>query len=147
MIIMNRKGFTLLEVILVLSILSVIASLFPTVIKTISPPKHTGIHPHELAIFFQQIGSEIKGSKSAEVKESSLFLLLPSGTVISYEQSGNKLIRKVNGTGYELVLQNVFVFESKIRQGTIALYVSDSKKLTYNRRYLMYIQKYQGENL
>jgi competence protein ComGF len=147
MIYLNKKGFTMIEVILVLCILTVIASLLPLVIRSISPPKETSVNPHELALFFQQIGAEIRGAKSAQVQSNNLYLLLPSGSLISYEQAGNKIIRKVDGEGYELVLQNVSVFESLLKMNRIAIYVSDQKNFTFNRSFIMYIQKYQGETL
>lgn len=137
----------MLEMIIVLSILIVIASLLPLVVRTISPPREKGVNQHELALFFQQIGSEIKGAKSAQVQASTLYLLQPSGSLVSYEQAGNKIIRRVDGKGYELVLQNVSVFESLQKMNRIAIYVSDQKKFSYNRLFIMYIQKYQGESL
>jgi competence protein ComGF len=134
----------MLEVIIVLCILIAIASLFPLLVRTISPPKENSVNTHELALFFQLIGAEIKGAKSAQVQANKLFLLLPSDSLVSYEQVGNKIVRKVDGQGYELVLQNVLVFESLLKTNRIAIYISDNKNFNYKRSYIIYVQKYQG---
>jgi competence protein ComGF len=57
---------------------------------------------------------------------------------------GNKIVRKVDGQGYELVLQNVLVFESLLKTNRIAIYISDNKNFNYKRSYIIYVQKYQG---
>lgn len=137
----------MLELIIVISILLAIASIVPLVVRTIAPPKENSVNQQELALFFQQIGSEIRGAKSAQVQASKLLLLLPSGAMVSYELSGNKIIRRVDGQGYELVLQNVSVFKSLQKMNSIAIYVSDQKNFMYNRSFIMYIQKYQGNSL
>jgi competence protein ComGF len=139
----NEQGFTLIEAVIGLSALLLLASLFPFVIRTVSPPQEEGIHPQEASLFFHQIGSEVKSAYGAKIVFNRLYLSDSTGSQISYERYGNRMIRRVDGDGHELTLQNIVEFNPEIRGNRISLSVRDKNGREYERSYIMVVPHYE----
>lgn len=115
----KTAGFTLIETILALSILAVVAALFPLWIRAMDDPttvdfehKKGGIgvfDPMEVQLFFQEAGMEIRGSSEVEAKGTKLALTKTYGDedVTFQLYKGNQIRRQVKGKGHEVMLYGV----------------------------------------
>lgn len=118
---LSSNGFTLLEALLGLAAFSMMAALLPLSVQVIS--NIDDIKPRlqamEWEIFSTQIKKEIRMSEKIEPMTNRLVLTKDSESIL-YEQYENKLRRKVNGTGNEVLLQNVnHVQFDKIKNGVL----------------------------
>lgn len=126
--VMLRKndGFTIIEMLFSLMILMTtsifILQLF-SIIHTQLESKDK-LHPKEWEIFTMQMQQEVRGAKSQDVIENKLYLL--SGDQLSFiEQYEDKLRRRVNGKGHEVILQNISKFKVEKDGKIIVLNITD----------------------
>jgi len=104
----NENGFTLLESIFVLMVLSFIFSFFPPAVKMFGMagdafrPKEDD----EWNLFVLQLRKEIRMSTACEAGQNRLTLNRDGKTVV-YEPYGALLRRRVDDEGHQIVLQNV----------------------------------------
>nr|WP_306420362.1 competence type IV pilus minor pilin ComGF [Heyndrickxia oleronia] len=101
-------GFTLIECILTMLIISMIFLLFPLLIKTyehINQSLSTE-EDYEWNLFLIQLRKEMRESDGWDVSNNRLFLKR-NNQMIMYEQYGNVLRRRVDSEGHEIVLQNI----------------------------------------
>ncbi|MCF6137884.1 competence type IV pilus minor pilin ComGF [Pseudalkalibacillus berkeleyi] len=103
----NERGHTLLETMLSLIILLAIVSIVPHFYFVLFSTDEQVLYAQEVGIFFEQADKELQGSISAVVQSDKLYLEQQNGTIISYETNGNRIIRKVDGKGFEVILQHV----------------------------------------
>ncbi|MFB7642189.1 competence type IV pilus minor pilin ComGF [Peribacillus butanolivorans] len=136
--VMLRKndGFTLIEMLFSLMILMTISifilQLF-SIIHTQLESKDK-LHPKEWEIFTMQMQQEVRGAKSQDVIENKLYLL--SGDQLSFiEQYEDKLRRRVNGKGHEVILQNISKFKVEKDGNVIVLNITDKAGNTVIRRF------------
>lgn len=104
----NSKGFTLLEILVSVSLLCTISFFFPPLYSILL--KHdfseSRIQEMEWDVFCSQAKKEVRKSTKLEVVGGKLMLTSEVGTVI-YEVYGNMLRRRVNMTGHEILLQHI----------------------------------------
>ncbi|AXN37505.1 competence type IV pilus minor pilin ComGF [Peribacillus butanolivorans] len=136
--VMLRKndGFTIIEMLFSLMILMTtsifILQLF-SIIHTQLESKDK-LHPKEWEIFTMQMQQEVRGAKSQDVIENKLYLL--SGDQLSFiEQYEDKLRRRVNGKGHEVILQNISKFKVEKDGNVIVLNITDKAGNTVIRRF------------
>ncbi|KQU19279.1 hypothetical protein ASG65_24435 [Bacillus sp. Leaf13] len=136
--VMLRKndGFTIIEMLFSLMILMTtsifILQLF-SIIHTQLESKEK-LHPKEWEIFTMQMRQEVRGAKSQDVIENKLYLL--SGDQLSFiEQYEDKLRRRVNGKGHEVILQNISKFKVEKDGNVIVLNITDKAGNTVIRRF------------
>ncbi|PEJ31009.1 hypothetical protein CN689_17080 [Peribacillus butanolivorans] len=136
--VMLRKndGFTIIEMLFSLMILMTtsifILQLF-SIIHTQLESKDK-LHPKEWEIFTMQMQQEVRGAKSQDVIENKLYLL--SGDQLSFiEQYEEKLRRRVNGKGHEVILQNISKFKVEKDGNVIVLNITDKAGNTVIRRF------------
>ncbi|MCO0598933.1 ComGF family competence protein [Peribacillus butanolivorans] len=136
--VMLRKndGFTIIEMLFSLMILMTtsifILQLF-SIIHTQLESKDK-LHPKEWEIFTMQMQQEVRGAKSQDVIENKLYLL--SGDQLSFiEQYEDKLRRRVNGKGHEVILQNISKFKVEKDGNVIVLNITDKAGNTFIRRF------------
>jgi competence protein ComGF len=136
--VMLRKndGFTIIEMLFSLMILMTtsffILQLF-SIIHTQLESKDK-LHPKEWEIFTMQMQQEVRGAKSQDVIENKLYLL--SGDQLSFiEQYEDKLRRRVNGKGHEVILQNISKFKVEKDGNVIVLNITDKTGNTVIRRF------------
>ncbi|MDH5160116.1 competence type IV pilus minor pilin ComGF [Heyndrickxia oleronia] len=101
-------GFTLIECILTMLIISMIFLLFPLLIKTyehINQSLSTE-EDYEWNLFLIQLRKEMRESDGWDVSNNRLFLKM-NDQMIMYEQYGTVLRRRVDSEGHEIVLQNI----------------------------------------
>ncbi|MGE7764542.1 competence type IV pilus minor pilin ComGF [Peribacillus sp. NPDC096540] len=136
--VMLRKndGFTIIEMLFSLMILMTtsifILQLF-SIIHTQLESKDK-LHPKEWEIFTMQMQQEVRGAKSQDVIDNKLYLL--SGDQLSFiEQYEDKLRRRVNGKGHEVILQNISKFQVEKDGNVIVLNITDNAGNTVIRRF------------
>ncbi|WP_175478028.1 MULTISPECIES: competence type IV pilus minor pilin ComGF [unclassified Bacillus (in: firmicutes)] len=105
---LNRKGFTLLEILVSLSLLCTTAFFLPPLFSILLKNDYSESRLQEMEwdVFCNQAKKEVRRSTKLEVAGGKLMLTSDVGSVI-YEQYGTKLRRRVNLTGHEILLQNI----------------------------------------
>ncbi|MFD3447748.1 competence type IV pilus minor pilin ComGF [Microbacteriaceae bacterium 4G12] len=122
----KEKGFTLLEVLFCLSILILLIILAPR----LSPfffqlPSQNQFNKLEWTIFLEQVQIEFREAKSAQALHRKLVLTDRNNDLITHSMSGNRLIRKVNGTGNEILLQNVKAVSYEVFPSKVIIHIED----------------------
>lgn len=103
----NERGFTFLEMLVSLSVFMLILTFFVGLLALIKEPKTDGINKLEWEVFIQQAKLEINQSTQVSNLNSTLKFSKNNGETVTYELYGTSIRRRVNGTGHEILLQNV----------------------------------------
>lgn len=101
----DKQGFTLVESLISLSIIMIIASLFPMILTQVQNISGKAVNHQDINIqlFLRDIQEEIKGD-TIDIQNGKLRLMKSS---ISYEFHNNRIVRKKNGSGYIIMLENI----------------------------------------
>ncbi|MDM5156439.1 competence type IV pilus minor pilin ComGF [Bacillus sp. DX1.1] len=126
-----EAGFTLLEMVLCLLFLSVFVLLVPRLHSLfIEKPYSKQMNSWEWDVFLEQVQLEFrevqvakKGIMPNEL-EKMFFKISNDGTV-TYEISGNDVVRKVNGAGREVLLQKVSTISYELTPYVLSIHVQD----------------------
>ncbi|GKU81169.1 competence type IV pilus minor pilin ComGF [Niallia sp. NCCP-28] len=104
----NKKGFILLDMLFSLFVFLVIVSFLPFFLQIILniQPAEKQLQNIEWEIFAQQLKKEARMSESINIEQNKL-LLYVNGENIQYECYSNKIRRRVNVSGHEVVLQRI----------------------------------------
>lgn len=124
----NEKGFTLIEALVSFSVVLIITAFLPILFQTIYTllKEEKGIHPLELEVFTQQAKVEIRTAKSVTTTGKILTIKNVNNQSITYEKYQGNIRRRVNGTGHEIMLQNVRdVVFVQARNGAILFITGD----------------------
>lgn len=137
----NKSGFTLIELLVSLSIFLAISSLILQMLTNVHTSLRTdvGINPKEWEIFLNQFKRQVYLSTDQKVSGNKLFLSVKNNEIVLFEQFGDKLRRRVNGTGHDVVLQNVSRFSVKKEGELIVIEVTDKGGKLYTRSITPYI--------
>ncbi|WP_070120687.1 competence type IV pilus minor pilin ComGF [Bacillus marinisedimentorum] len=104
----ENKGFTMLEMLFAFFIFMFLTGLLMPILKlSASFLDNEGVAIRETEIFFGQLGREVREADDTEVQAGTLLMLSPTGKLVTYEQYGTMIRRRVDGKGHELVLQNI----------------------------------------
>ncbi|MFB4164821.1 competence type IV pilus minor pilin ComGF [Alteribacillus sp. JSM 102045] len=105
----KMQGMTLIEVLIALIITMIC---FSVMIFYMPLFKSQFLTPaQDIHMFFQQIKDDVNNTSHMEVNEKELVLYDNENRYL-YKQSQSNIIRSKNGTGYEIVLQNVKKMEA-----------------------------------
>ncbi|WP_257345773.1 competence type IV pilus minor pilin ComGF [Pseudalkalibacillus decolorationis] len=132
----SESGYTLIEMMIGLTVFLAIASLVPTVFSVIYSTDDDTLQDQEVFLFFEQTGKEIQGSLNAYIQSGKLHLQQPDESVVTYEQYGNRIIRKVDGRGFETVLQNSSEFNIQIFTNLVEMHIQAHNQL-YNHKVVL----------
>ncbi|WLD92048.1 competence type IV pilus minor pilin ComGF [Alkalihalobacillus sp. AL-G] len=139
------EGYTLLEMMIALSVFLTIVSLTPTVFSVIYSTNDNALHDQEVFLFFEQTGKEIQGSLDAYIQSGILYLTQTDGSTVSYEKYGDRIIRKVDGNGFETMVQNINGFSPKTSTNTVEIIIQ-VQGLTYSHSSLL-VQPISNESI
>jgi competence protein ComGF len=105
----NEHAFTLLEVMFALTIFTTIVFFLAPVFQMMFKNIHSEarLQSMEWEVFGSQVKKEIRMSSRADVVSGRL-VLIKNNESIFYEKYQSNLRRRVNSTGHEIILQNVF---------------------------------------
>ncbi|WP_216831711.1 competence type IV pilus minor pilin ComGF [Alkalihalobacterium elongatum] len=134
---MNERGFTLIEVILTLTILIILVSLFPLIVRiipVITPPTE---QPHimQVELFFNQFSMEIREAREIHVMGGRLLLYKSNGSVVSIERFGTIVRRRVNGLGHDVFLRHVSNITFNTVPHGVVVTIIDTNGKKYERRF------------
>ncbi|MBP3952342.1 competence type IV pilus minor pilin ComGF [Bacillus suaedae] len=132
---LDRKAFTLIELLIVLSILLLILSILPPMIQTVATGLQTGsTSPRELTVFFSHLSDEVRESSFIDLRPGKLILHKADGDRITIElYSSTKIRRTVNGAGHVLMLEGVKTFYCDNEDILIQCEVIMQDGLTYRK--------------
>ena len=123
---LENNGFTLVEMLFALSLFSLL-SVFMTVALTNITDWHvrdTNKNSRmEWNIFIRQLEREFQRTKDFTVPKSNILLLYKKDEEVTYEVYNNIVRRRVNGTGHEMVLQNIKSYHLKKEENLLTISV------------------------
>lgn len=129
----KQAGFTLLEVMIAFAIFLMIASLTPQFFKLISfQPKL--LQRAETGIFFQQLAIDVHQSAQIEVVNNTVYLQQSQDRTVTYAYFYNRIRRRVNNSGQEIVLQKVAAVQFSQWKNGIDVTVKDIYNQSHERR-------------
>ncbi|MBS4217163.1 ComGF family competence protein [Bacillus sp. FJAT-49711] len=115
----NQYGFTLLDSIFSMFILTIIMSLMPLLFQSFAIIDRTIKidEDFEWNLFLIHLRNEVEDAKKVHVFNHPSRILIEKNLMIAYETHGNSIRRTVNDKGHEIVLQHVHsVNFSKLNQ-------------------------------
>ncbi|MGG0412939.1 competence type IV pilus minor pilin ComGF [Peribacillus simplex] len=141
--VMLRKndGFTMIEMLFSLMILMTTSLFVLQLFSIIHTQMGTvdKLHPKEWEVFTMQMKQEVRSSKVQDVMGNKLYLL--SGEQLSsFEQYEDKVRRRVNGMGHEVILQNISEFRVEKDGSVIVIKITDKAGTTFSRRFHPYFR-------
>ncbi|CAK6475898.1 ComG operon protein [Peribacillus simplex] len=132
----KNDGFTMIELLFSLLILMT-TSLFVLQLFSIIHTQMRSVdklHPKEWEVFTMQMKQEVRSSKAQDVMGNKLYLL--SGEQLSsLEQYEDKVRRRVDGMGHEVILQNISEFRVDKDGSVIVINITDKAGTTFSRRF------------
>jgi competence protein ComGF len=130
---LNKRGFTLVEVLIAFSIFSTIVFFFMPTFQIILSNKDTQseIQGMEWEVFSSQMKKEMRLSSRAEIISGRLILTKDTETV-QFEKYGTNIRRRVNSTGHEIILQNVSQFSLSLINNAVKITVTDTWGKVYS---------------
>lgn len=138
----KNDGFTMIELLFSLLILMT-TSLFVLQLFSIIHTQMRSVdklHPKEWEVFTLQMKQEVRSSKAQDVMGNKLYLL--SGEQLSsLEQYEDKVRRRVNGMGHEVILQNISEFRVNKDGSVIVINITDKAGTTFSRRFHPFFRK------
>jgi competence protein ComGF len=138
---LNDHAFTMLEMLLALSVFLLIASILPLGMKFIldGDVGESGIRRMEWEVFSSQVKKEIRSAEQLTIQPDKL-LLKVDGKLIIYEKYSASMRRRVNYVGHEILVQRLasFSFE-KIADG-VEIRVTDLNGVQYSSRVYYFYQ-------
>lgn len=104
----SNKAFTLLEMLVNMAVVMIIISIIPMILIEIYQfnGRSTDHHDINTALFLREIATELKNAKDITVIDDKLQIALRTD-LITYEYVHNRIVRKVNGEGYIIMLEDI----------------------------------------
>ncbi|MGE8078102.1 competence type IV pilus minor pilin ComGF [Peribacillus loiseleuriae] len=131
---LNNRGFTLIEMLLSLSIFILIAGMIVQLYVAVGKELHQDkrLNQMEWEIFLQQIKEELWLSSSQTILNDSIYMVVGED-IVSIEKYNQILRRRVNRTGHQIMLQNVSSFHCRLEGYKIVISVKDLAGNTFTR--------------
>jgi competence protein ComGF len=139
---LNNSGFTLIEMLLSLTMFLAIASLIPIGLRIILSDGvlETGIRRMEWQVFSEQVKKEIRSAEQLTISADKI-VLKKNGTIILYEKYGSSIRRRVGYQGHEILIQNLASFQfEKIEEG-VGILATDVNGDRHSTRVHYYMAK------
>lgn len=131
----NNRGFTLLEIMFTLFILSAIVFLFPLFIELMRSQEQTNLlNSKEVEIFFMQLSKEIHSATCIQVHSNTLYITHKDGKTATYARYGTNVRRQVNGTGQERALQNIKTIAFKANESIVTVQIEGESGNKFERK-------------
>ncbi|HET7579759.1 MAG TPA: competence type IV pilus minor pilin ComGF [Bacillales bacterium] len=132
----NARGFTLIETIISLAVLTVVVSLIPLWLNVMdhTEPKG-GMDPMEVELFFRQAGLEIREAAQLKKVDGQLVIQKFNGNTAAYYLKNGVIRRQVNGRGDIWMLQHVKSVRFKIHGNVVVIFVTGEKGRAYERTF------------
>jgi competence protein ComGF len=114
------EGFTLLESLIALFCIMMIVILFlqtATSLRLLIMPNQS-FHLQEWELFLNQLKKEVHNSTSITVQNNKLNMISENNLIL-IENYNDKIRRRVNGQGHEVMLQNIISSEFEMRDSGI----------------------------
>lgn len=122
----GEHGFTLLEAMFCICLLAMLLLVTPRLQPLFfGLPKQTSFNEFEWIIFMQQVQMEYREARTVQLIDKKLMMKDPSGFLVTYTPAGTQLIRKVNGSGNEILLQNVKTVFYKQSSNKLVIHIQD----------------------
>lgn len=135
----GEQGFTMLEMLFSFTIFCVIVTLFPTFIgMVLQGPTDSRLQRFEWEVFVSQIKKEIRFVDQLYV-EGNIVYLQKESDIVTYELYQDKLRRRVNGMGHEVLLQNVANIRFEEIVNGVQLTVTDHRENIYQAQLRSFI--------
>lgn len=140
-LLLNDRGFTLLEMLLSLLTFIMIASVLPIGIRTILDDGiiEGGLHRMEWEVFSSQVKKEVRSADQMTVSPDKILMKI-DGKIILYEKYGTNIRRRVDFQGHEILMQNLSDFRFKRVQEGFELTASDIKGIQHSATFQNFIQ-------
>ncbi|AXM89836.1 competence protein comGF [Anoxybacillus ayderensis] len=105
--IQKEKGFTLIEILMSLTVFFIILSLLTTAfhLSWSYTTKRGNFHYFEWVVFIQQAKIELRESKDVHIYGTTIQFDKWTGERVTYEKYETIIRRRVNATGHEMMLQ------------------------------------------
>jgi competence protein ComGF len=146
----DQSGFTLLSMMLALSTLLVIIGLTVSITQFMTQRFQPRLDTQkETQIFFAQTSTEMHLSRSVSCSSDHRTLTLKKGAdLVSYSLvSPGRIIRKVNGDGYEIVLQQVKDVSFQTNGEIVSIRVTDKADHAYYWDDFLYVKDDAGDSV
>ncbi|SDD53713.1 competence protein ComGF [Terribacillus halophilus] len=128
----SNKGFTLLEVLIALSILILILSSIPPLLGTMTQNTETESLSIRQALHF--ISMEVHKGNVVSIEENKLFIEDQQGRLAVFEQYKDMIRRRVNGKGHEIYLHHIENLEFHLDGSIITAIVRGKEGRLYEKR-------------
>ncbi|MBO9129669.1 competence type IV pilus minor pilin ComGF [Bacillus sp. 165] len=130
----EQAAFTLIELLLTLSISCMILLITPRLQPFLFPMyDQNGMNVFEWNVFLKQAEIEFREARSLEKESTQLQLRSQTNELITYRMNGMRLIRQINNSGYEILLQNIRSATFESHGNRLAITVVDVKNKIYTR--------------
>ncbi|MFC4320744.1 competence type IV pilus minor pilin ComGF [Litchfieldia salsa] len=134
----NEMAFTLLEMLIALACSLVVFVLIVPVLHVMDSKREVKLNPLEWEVFYQQTKLEVKEAKEIQVTDSVLTMKTLNDQLVSFEIYQDKLRRRVNGTGHEILLQNIKSLIFTPKENGFQLSVVDLSGKSYSKTFFTY---------
>jgi competence protein ComGF len=132
----KEDGYTLLEMLISLTLFFMIMSFVPVIIKMTQDYQKTAVSlsTQEWDLFLQQLTFELREGEQVKTGYQKVSFMNSYDQTITYEKYGKNIRRRVNGTGHEILLQNIANVEfTRVPKG-LFIQVQDLEQRTYAER-------------
>lgn len=130
----NQKGFTLIESLLSLYILTFVTTLSIMILSSLFFHVNSQMIPSfELENFVIQTQNEFREANEWSVDKDTVRITSRYDEHITYSYYNNKIRRQVEGSGQEVLLQNVNTFTCEKLENGIKFIISDKNRKMYIR--------------
>ncbi|WP_394530465.1 competence type IV pilus minor pilin ComGF [Priestia aryabhattai] len=105
----SEKGFTLVEMLVSFALFLIIVSFFPIIIPLAKQTYNPDFSMNEMEweIFVNQLAMEYREVKEVRIHATTLTLKMENNQIITYERYEDKIRRRVDESGHEVVLQHI----------------------------------------
>ncbi|MDM8149040.1 competence type IV pilus minor pilin ComGF [Priestia megaterium] len=105
----REKGFTLVEMLVSFTLFLIIVSFFPIIIPLTKQTYNPDFSMNEMEweIFVNQLAMEYREAKEVRIQATTLTLKMENNQIITYERYEDKVRRRVDESGHEVVLQHI----------------------------------------
>ncbi|MBX9984981.1 competence type IV pilus minor pilin ComGF [Priestia aryabhattai] len=105
----REKGFTLIEMLVSFTLFLIIVSFFPIIIPLAKQTYNPDFSMNEMEweIFVNQLAMEYREVKEVGIHATTLTLKMENNQIITYERYEDKIRRRVDESGHEVVLQHI----------------------------------------
>ncbi|MFC0470969.1 prepilin-type N-terminal cleavage/methylation domain-containing protein [Halalkalibacter kiskunsagensis] len=109
---LDKKGFTLIEMLIVLTLFFIIVSIFPVLLKTVSNGSHVQtVSSQQVTTFFNHLAHDVREAVKVEVVDNGVVITKSNGDKFRVEMlSSNQIRRTRNGEGMFSFLNKLHYF-------------------------------------